>query len=91
MRRTNVAAVVARERPREQRRARGAEVQEAGRRRRDAGAHRAGLAQGIGARGGSQRSEAARQVGLDVLDVVEPDRDADHPLGDAGRQALLFA
>ena len=33
-----VAAVVAREGPREQRRARGAEVQEAGRRRRDAGA-----------------------------------------------------
>jgi hypothetical protein len=40
--------------------------------------------------GGSQRGEAAREVGLDIGDVVEAHGNADHSLGDARGPPLLL-
>ena len=48
-------------------------------------------ASGAGRASRSQADEAACEVGLDVFDVVETHRDADHPLRDAGRRALRLA
>src|SRR6266850_6110864 len=39
---------------------------------------------------GSESAEAAKQVGLQVVDVVEAHRHTDHALRDAGRLTLLL-